>query len=64
LASIVRRLAELMGGDVDVETAPGEGARFTVHLRLNEARPAVWWLKSKRLNLRLRSRLHQVRRDC
>jgi signal transduction histidine kinase/DNA-binding NarL/FixJ family response regulator len=39
--SIVRRLAQLMGGDVDVETAPGRGARFTVHLRLNEARPAT-----------------------
>jgi signal transduction histidine kinase/DNA-binding NarL/FixJ family response regulator len=39
--SIVRRLAQLMGGDVDVETAPGEGARFTVHLRLSEARPAA-----------------------
>jgi CheY-like chemotaxis protein/two-component sensor histidine kinase len=39
--SIVRRLAQLMGGDVGVETAPGEGARFTVHLRLNEARPAA-----------------------
>ena len=39
--SIVRRLSQLMGGDVDVETAPGEGARFTVHLRLSEARPAA-----------------------
>ena len=39
--SIVRRLAQLMGGDVGVETAPGEGARFTVHLRLSEARPAA-----------------------
>jgi signal transduction histidine kinase/CheY-like chemotaxis protein/HPt (histidine-containing phosphotransfer) domain-containing protein len=39
--SIVRRLAQLMGGDVDVETAPGEGARFTVHLRLSETRPAA-----------------------
>jgi len=39
--SIVRRLTQLMGGDVDVETAPGEGARFTVHLRLSEARPAA-----------------------
>ena len=39
--SIVRRLAQLMGGDVEVETAPGEGAQFTVHLRLSEARPAT-----------------------
>ena len=39
--SIVRRLAQLMGGDVGVETAPGKGARFTVHLRLSEARPAA-----------------------
>ena len=39
--SIVRRLAQLMGGDVGVETAPGQGARFTVHLRLSEARPAA-----------------------
>ena len=30
-----------MGGDVEVETAPGEGARFTVHLRLGEARPTA-----------------------
>ena len=39
--SIVRRLAQLMGGDVEVETAPGAGARFTVHLRLSEARPTA-----------------------
>ena len=39
--SIVRRLAQLMGGDVEVETAPGEGARFTVHLRLSEGRPTA-----------------------
>ena len=39
--SIVRRLAQLMGGDVGVETTPGEGAQFTVHLRFSEARPAA-----------------------
>jgi signal transduction histidine kinase/DNA-binding NarL/FixJ family response regulator len=32
--SIVRRLAQMMGGDVAISSAPGEGSRFTVTLRL------------------------------
>ena len=38
--SIVRRVAQLMGGDVVVESTPGEGSRFTVTLRLTQADPA------------------------
>jgi signal transduction histidine kinase/HPt (histidine-containing phosphotransfer) domain-containing protein/ActR/RegA family two-component response regulator len=37
--SIVRRLAQLMGGDVALDSAPGEGSTFTVTLVL-EAAPA------------------------
>ncbi|MGH7043423.1 MAG: ATP-binding protein, partial [Acetobacteraceae bacterium] len=37
--SIVRRLAQLMGGDVAVESTPGDGSRFIVTLSLAEAGP-------------------------
>jgi len=39
--SIVRRLAQLMGGDITVESAVGEGSVFTVHLMLNVATEAA-----------------------
>ncbi len=35
--SIVRRLAQLMGGDVSVDSTPGEGSMFTVSLVLEAA---------------------------
>jgi signal transduction histidine kinase len=35
--SIVRRLAQLMGGDVSIKSAPGEGSTFTVSLMLTAA---------------------------
>jgi signal transduction histidine kinase/CheY-like chemotaxis protein/HPt (histidine-containing phosphotransfer) domain-containing protein len=39
--SIVQRLAQLMGGDVAVESRLGGGSRFTVTLRLEAAEPAA-----------------------
>ncbi|MDB5415972.1 MAG: hypothetical protein JWR10_4307 [Rubritepida sp.] len=39
--SIVRRLAELMGGEVHAESTPGRGSRFLVTLRLGVATPPV-----------------------
>ena len=35
--SIVRRLAQIMGGDVAVESSPGAGSTFTVTLRVHAA---------------------------
>jgi signal transduction histidine kinase/ActR/RegA family two-component response regulator len=36
--SIARQLTEMMGGTISVESAPGEGSRFTVSLPLTEVR--------------------------
>jgi signal transduction histidine kinase/CheY-like chemotaxis protein len=38
--AISRRLVELMGGRIEVDTAPGAGTTFRVHLRLPVAEPA------------------------
>jgi CheY-like chemotaxis protein len=45
--SIVRRLAQIMGGDVVVESAPGSGSVFTVTLALRAA-PAESLVRSMR----------------
>jgi len=37
--AICRRLAELMGGDVGVQSSPGMGSRFWFRLRLDKASP-------------------------
>jgi signal transduction histidine kinase len=39
--AIVKQLTEAMGGTVQVESAPGEGARFVVSLRPAQARVAL-----------------------
>ena len=38
--SIVRRLARLMGGDVSVDSHPGQGSRFVVQLPIDDLAPA------------------------
>ncbi len=53
--SIVLRLAEAMDGEVDVESAPGEGSVFSVKVRLGEApvAPAAQLLEGLTLQLSL-----------
>jgi signal transduction histidine kinase len=48
--SVARRLARLLGGDLTVESAPGEGARFTVTLPLRA--PASDGVRSGRADAR------------
>ena len=62
--SIVRRLAQLMGGDVDVETAPGE-ARGSPSICASAKRGQLAALAASRgISFRPRSRLGQARRGC
>jgi len=39
--SVTRRLCRMLGGDVSVESVPGQGTTFTVRLPLNGEAPAV-----------------------
>ena len=39
--SIVRRLAEMMDGQVGVDSSPGQGSRFWFQIRIRRARPTV-----------------------
>ena len=39
--AISARLAELMGGQIEVSSATGEGSRFTLHIRLELCEPAA-----------------------
>ena len=48
--SVARRLARLLGGDLTVDSAPGEGARFTVPLPLRA--PASDGVRSARADAR------------
>lgn len=40
--SLARKLAQLLGGDVDVASEPGRGSVFSFHVRLRDAAPRRW----------------------